>query len=233
MKKIVALLCLALLLVSFAGEAFVPCAYAQEELDVSAEAAAMSEAPEAACIVLQPEHPGDQEKSCDVAVVDYSNTTDGYVMACYTGETSKRLKLRVQGPKTTYTYNLPIQNWTTFPLSDGDGSYQVSIYRNTSGNKYATVMSAKFKVSLSDEFAPFLRPNQYVDYSASPETMTMGAQLCTGIEKPLEKVAAVYDYVVSNFSYDYDKAATVKSGYLPVLILCLQKRRASASIMQR
>ena len=33
--------------------------------------------------------------------------------------------------------------------------------------------------------------------------------------KELDKVAAVYDYVVNNFSYDYDKAKTVKSGYVP------------------
>lgn len=25
----------------------------------------------------------------------------------------------------------------------------------------------------------------------------------------------VYNYVISNFTYDYDKAATVQSGYLP------------------
>ncbi|MBQ3574114.1 MAG: transglutaminase domain-containing protein [Clostridia bacterium] len=209
-----------MLLVVFTFQAF-----AEGELDVSLEAEAFTEAPDAATIVLEPTHPGTQQDKCDVAEVDFSNTTDGYVMACYTGETSKRLKLRVAGPKTTYTYNLKVQEWTTFPLSDGNGSYQVTIYKNASGNKYATVMSTKFKVDLADEFAPFLRPNQYVDYSVSSETVDMGAQICEGIDLPLEKVAAVYDYVVSNFSYDYDKAATVKSGYLPVLDTVLAEKK--------
>ena len=55
--------------------------------------------------------------------------------------------------------------WETFPLSDGNGSYQVIVYENISGSKYSTVLSASFTASMTDEFAPFLRPNQYVDLS--------------------------------------------------------------------
>jgi len=216
MKRIVTILCVVLMSI-FCIQTFAEGMAVSESIDASLEAAAFTEAPDAASIVLAPEHPGEQQEKCDAAVIDFSNTEKGYVMACYTAETSKRLKLRVIGPKTTYTYNLTVGEWDTFPLSDGNGSYQVTIYKNASGNKYATVMSAKFKVELEDEFAPFLRPNQYVDYSVSSETVDMGVEICQGIEPPLEKVAAVYDYVVSNFSYDYDKAATVKSGYLPVL----------------
>lgn len=219
MKKIAAIIC-AIVLIGLSIQAF-----AEENIDASLEAQAFFEAPDAAAIVLEPTHPGTLQEKCEVAEVDFSNTADGYVMACYTGETSKRLKLRVAGPKTTYTYNLNVQEWTTFPLSDGNGSYKVTIYKNAGGNKYATVMSTKFKVELTDEFAPFLRPNQYVDYSVSSETVDMGAKICEGIPQPLEKVAAVYDYVVSNFSYDYDKAATVKSGYLPVLDSVLAEKK--------
>jgi hypothetical protein len=45
----------------------------------------------------------------------------------------------------------------------------------------------------------------------------MGAQLCDGLDSSLEKVVAVYDYVVQTRSYDDEKAATVQSGYLPDL----------------
>ena len=63
------------------------------------------------------------------AVIDYSNTKDGYVMVQYTAQTSKRLKAQVKGPTTTYTYNLKQGQWTVFPLSDGNGSYQVSVFK--------------------------------------------------------------------------------------------------------
>ena len=103
------------------------------------------------------------------------------------------------------------------PLSDGDGRYQAGIYRNVRGSEYAMVMLAEFEATLKDEFAPFLRPNQYVNYLSSPNTVQQGAELCAQLEHPLEKVAAVYDYVVQNVTYDEEKAATVQSGYLPNL----------------
>ena len=185
---------------------------------VESEAAALVEAPPpAVSVVLEAEPSGEKEERCADAVIDYSHTADGYIMARYLGQTDKRLKFRVFGPTTTYTYNLPVDQWTVFPLSDGNGSYQCALYINTHDSKYAAVMSAQFEVALEDEFAPFLRPNQYVDYSCAPNTVAKGAELCAGLEHPLEKVAAVYDFVVGTLSYDYDRAATVKSGYLPVL----------------
>lgn len=39
------------------------------------------------------------------AVIDYSNTADGYVTAKYTG-TAGKVKAQVAGPGATYTYNL-------------------------------------------------------------------------------------------------------------------------------
>ena len=151
------------------------------------------------------------------AVVDYTYTQDGYITVCYTGQTEQRLKFRLTGPTTTYTYNLPLNQWSVFPLSDGNGSYQASVYINTAGSKYALVMTGEFEVELSDEFAPFLRPNQYVDYADAVNTVKKSAELCGGLKDPLEKVAAVYDFTVGTLSYDYERAATVKSGYLPVL----------------
>ena len=193
---------------------------------VESEAAALVEAPPPPVgVVLEAFPSGEKEERSADAVIDYSHTEDGYIMARYTTQTDKRLKLRVIGPTTVYTYNLPVDQWTVFPLSDGNGSYQAAIYINTYDSKYAAVMVAQFEVALADEFAPFLRPNQYVDYSGAENTVAKGAQLCAGLEHPLEKVAAVYDFVVSMLEYDYDRAATVKSGYLPVLDHVLSEKK--------
>ena len=162
-------------------------------------------------------------KSASAASIDYSNTADGYVMAQYSGATSNQLKVQVKGPATTYTYNIIPGNWTTFPLSDGNGSYQVTIYENVTDNKYAAVVSASFSVTLADEFAPFLRPNQYVDYSAAGHTVAKAAELTNG-KDTLGSVQAVYDFVITNLTYDKQLAATVQSGYLPVLDTVLEKK---------
>jgi len=185
--------------------------------DIENEAVALSEVPAAPSAMLLAEPSGKLVKKSDSAVIDYSNTGDGYVMVQYTAQTSKRLKVQVKGPSTTYTYNLTPGKWETFPLSDGNGSYQISLFENVSGSKYALVQSISQSVTLADEFAPFLRPNQYVDYSAASTAVAKAEELTKNTENAMQKVAAVYDFVVGNLTYDREKAATVQSGYLPVL----------------
>lgn len=158
-----------------------------------------------------------KEKRSDKAVIDYTNTADGYVKAQFTAQTTKSLKAQVKGPKTTYTYNMTAGETEIFPLSDGNGSYQVALYEGVGGNKYALVSSVSFDVVLKDEFGPFLNPNQYVEYNKAPNTIAKAAELTAGVTDPLKKVEKVYDYVVQNLTYDKQKAATVTSGYLPVL----------------
>ena len=50
--------------------------------------------------------------------------------------------------------------------------------------------------------------------------------MCSPAKKDLlEKVAAIYNYVVRTLSYDYDKAATVQSAYLPNLDAVLRAKK--------
>ena len=185
---------------------------------VEAEAAALAEAvPPSTGIVLEPEAPGTREVRCDTSVVDHSHAEEGYIMASYFAETDKRLKVLLKGPTTTYQYDLPQGEWAVLPLSDGDGCYQAAVCRNVTGSEYAVVMVAELDVTLDDESAPFLRPNPYVNYVAASNTVARGAELCADLSHPLEKVAAVHEYVVQNIRYDEEKAATVQSGYLPDL----------------
>ncbi len=175
--------------------------------------------------ILMPEASGVAVEKNDKAEIDYSNITDGYVMARFTAATEKRLKVQVAGPTTTYNYDLPAGNWVTYPLSDGNGSYKVMVLENTTGSKYAVVASVSFQVTLKDEFAPFLRPNQYVDYAAAPNTVAKAAELTQGVTDPLAKVEKVYSFVVKSLTYDKEKAQTVKSGYLPVLDTVLAEKK--------
>ena len=196
-----------------------------EEVELLDEAVALSDAPAAVPAGLRTEASGKLVKENTSARIDYSNTADGYVMVKYTESTSQRIKVQVKGPTTTYTYNLTVGEWEVFPLSDGSGDYQIVVYRNVTGSKYAAVLSLSTRVALSDEFAPFLRANQYVDYEAAPNAMAVAAELTASLTNPLKKVEAVYDYVVKGLSYDKELASTVQSGYLPVLDEVLEKKK--------
>ena len=187
-----------------------------ENVDTSKEAEALEASPPAVPMSVTVSAPGTAVEQNDSAIIDYSNAAYGYVMVKFTAPTSPRLKVQVVN-STTYTYNLKPERWEAFPLSDGSGSYQITIYQNVVDSKYAAVLSASVYASLNNEFEPFLHSNQYVNYDAAPNAVSMAAYLTGGISDTLGKVEAVYDYVVQNISYDTALASSVTSGYLPVL----------------
>lgn len=167
--------------------------------------------------ILEPVASGITVLSNEKVIIDASNAKDGYIMAAYKQPTDKKLKLRITGPdKTMYTYNLNQEGrYETYPLSGGEGKYTIAVYENIDGSKYATAFSTTMTVMLTDEYAPYLRANQYVNYTAESAVVKKAAELVTDKETDLEKIAAIYHYTVNTLTYDKEKAKTVKSGYLP------------------
>lgn len=169
---------------------------------------------------------GQKTKDTDQCVIDYSNTSDGYIMVKYKEKTSKTIKAQVEGPTgNTYTYTLRDESYEVLPLTEGNGSYKATVYLNVSGNSYAVVMSETFSVSLTNQFEPYIRPNQYVNYNASTKVVKKSATLTKKCKTDLAKVKKVYKYVINNYKYDKKKAATVETGYLPNLDSIYKKKK--------
>lgn len=200
-----------------------------KELQLEDEMVPLANGPAAVTDLLMPEASGKAVKSGGGAEIDYSNVQDGYVMVRFAASNSKKLKVQVAGPTTTYTYDLPTGDWVTYCLSDGNGSYKVTALQNTTGKKYSILTSVSVNVQLDDEFAPFLRPNQYVDYQDAGDTIAKAEELAGSESDPLKKVEKVYEYVVKNLTYDKSKATAVAkgqmSGYLPVLDSVLAEKK--------
>lgn len=151
------------------------------------------------------------------ASVDASNLTEGYLKIRYTG--GKKVRIKVQITKSggvTYTYDLNNKGTEeTFPLTEGDGEYSVKVFENVSGTRYAQAYATQVTMALRSGFLPFLYPSQYVNYTEKSQTVIQGKTVTQGLSDDLDKVAAIYAYVVDTISYDYQLAATVESGYLP------------------
>jgi hypothetical protein len=112
------------------------------EQDILAEEPALPD-------ILQPEAPGTAAEENDKAVIDYSNVADGYVMVQYKTATDKKLKAQVKGPTTTYTYTIQPEQWVTFPMSDGNGDYKITVFENVEGKQYATVLYRQRQIHLA------------------------------------------------------------------------------------
>lgn len=167
----------------------------------------------------------EEDENC---VIDYSNSSDGYVMVMYKKNTSKTLKCQVVADNSTdrkYTYTLKAGKYQVIPLTEGDTTYKITVFENVSGNSYAIVKSVSIDVELSDQFAPYIRPNQYVDYNKNTKCVKKAATLTKKSKTDLAKVKKVYNYVVKNFKYDKKLAQTVQAGYLPNLNKVFSKKK--------
>lgn len=146
--------------------------------------------------------------------IDVSNIDQGYLMVRYSGSKKTKLQITRKG-STTYTYNLKQGSYEAFPLSDGSGSYSINVFENVSGNQYSLACGETIKAELKNSTLPFLYANQYVNFNENSTTVATGAKVAAGAQNQLEVVDKVYHYVIGNLSYDYEKAKTVTSGYLP------------------
>jgi transglutaminase-like putative cysteine protease len=140
-------------------------------------------------------------------------------MIKYLGGGGAGIKVLITGQsKVQYTYNLKSDgSWEVFPLSDGNGTYSIGVYRNVSGNQFSTEFTTSITVTLKDQYAPFLVSNQYVNYNANTLAVKKAAELVSASDTNLQKVEKIYKHVISNFTYDKALAASVQSGYLPDL----------------
>ena len=164
---------------------------------------------------LMPEAPGEVVLANDVVSIDASRTCDGYFTLTYSGNADK-VQVQITYPDgTMYPYPLNLGAPRVFPLTGGDGSYKIDVLEHVSDNMYSLGFSDSVQVSLTDEFRPFLFPNQYVEYTASSPTTAKGKELSDKSADDLGYVANVYNFVVDNVTYDDELAANIGTNYIP------------------
>ena len=177
--------------------------------------------------VLNPTAPGTRVSENSNASIDYSNTRDGYITIRFLRNTTRRIMVRIEGPSgVEFVYFLRTDGkFEVFPLSDGNGKYIVRVFENIEDNRYSLAHSATITVTLADEFAPFLRPNQFVNFNKDSKAVAKAAELVEGHENALDKTKAIFEFVIKNIKYDYELARTVQAGYVPDIDRVLEKRK--------
>jgi len=149
-------------------------------------------------------------------LIDTSGTSQGYV--CAQAYSASRLKFQVKSGDQTYNYDLPNDGTPrAFPVNMGDGDYAFRIMQNTEGSNYVELDSTYEYVSLESEFAPFLIPNMFCDYTESSECVKQAAELTKNATNQAEAVGIICEYIAGSISYDKPKAEQLaqSTGYVP------------------
>ena len=166
---------------------------------------------------MWPQQPGILVYQASGFVLDYSNAEFGY-LSLKAPASAVVTKAQVIKDEIIYTYTLQADQYVIVPLQSGDGQYQIKFLRQQEGNIFAVSGSVRIDVRLIDDFTTFLYPNQIVDYNKETKAILRSFKLTEGLETDLERVHAIYSFIIENIEYDYDKAIEAQTRFiLPII----------------
>lgn len=168
--------------------------------------------------IITPTADGVKVYSNDDALIDASNSSQGYLMIKLKKAMSGSYRILVNADDINVRYTFQLNNsgnYEVIPITEGSGSYTVSVLKVTSAGKGTVMFKQALSVSVSDSFLPFLTPNQFCMYNSGSSCVALSSTLCGGNKDTIAKTAAIYDYVINNISY-VSTAENGANGYIPV-----------------
>ena len=168
--------------------------------------------------IITPTADGNKVYSNDDALIDASNSSQGYLMIKLKKAMSGSYRILVNADSINVRYTFQLNNsgnYEVIPITEGNGSYTVSVLKVTSAGKGTVMFKQTLNISVSDSFLPFLTPNQFCMYNSGSSCVALSSKLCGGNKDTIEKTAAIYDYVINNISY-VSTAENAANGYIPV-----------------
>lgn len=168
--------------------------------------------------IITPTADGVKVYSNGDALIDASNSSQGYLMIKLKKAMNGSYRILVNADDINVRYTFQLNNsgnYEVIPITEGSGSYTVSVLKVTSAGKGTVMFKQALNVSVSDSFLPFLTPNQFCMYNSGSSCVALSSTLCGGNKDTIAKTAAIYDYVINNISY-VSTAENGANGYIPV-----------------
>ena len=172
--------------------------------------------------------------------VDFTYSYSGVVKVLNNPGVTTKMKLIIEKGENKYIYNISNNaNYVSFPLQLGSGKYVVKLYENTTGTKYKTVYSESSDVTIYNSNSAYLASTQQVNWNENNDAIALAKKLLNDAlwvkivttrnnhakltEK--EKIDILYNYVVKNMDYDYNKIETLSYDYVPDIDVVLKAKK--------
>lgn len=117
-------------------------------------------------------------------------------------------------------YDHIIKGNVTIPLQLGNGDYTIQLLENAGGTSYKQLSKETITLDMVNLNDVYLQSIQKINWNNDMEAIKKAKSLTKNLKTDKEKVEAIYKYIITNISYDYDKAkklSTVKTGYNPII----------------
>ncbi|QOX63381.1 transglutaminase domain-containing protein [Anoxybacterium hadale] len=155
---------------------------------------------------------------------DSKDLGSGVVHITYDG--GGKTKVIIQKDDKKYTYDInSVGKTESFPLQLGNGKYKVSLYKNTSGNSYKLIAAEDFNVKISNPESVYLTSTQNIDWNIDSKAVKKAVELTKDIDGVEKKAKVLWDFMVNNNAYDYDKLSKLPSGYVPIIDQTLAEKK--------
>ena len=148
------------------------------------------------------------------STIDTSTVSEGYVRVAFTS--NRKLLVQTVFGNTTQNFNMTNDGkFTNIPLNLGEGVYKIRILRQIEGSKYAIEKSVSVTYQTDTSNGIYLLSIPTIQFDSSMAAIKKAAALVSTKTTDIDKVTAIYNYIVKNISYDYDKLDNLPNGYVP------------------
>jgi len=147
--------------------------------------------------------------------IDRSSLDKGLISVQFASGNHAKTIVRISKGNDKYDYNLA--NGAHYPLQKGNGTYNVLVAQLISDNKYKVVSQENVELKMDNENAVFLQSIPLVDWNNDTKAVAEARKLTNAATTDMEKVQAIYTYITQTIKYDYEKARTVQTDYIPNL----------------
>lgn len=138
--------------------------------------------------------------------LDIRNVSKGVFSVSTSDESGKAYKVMVEKDSDRLVYNLePNGTEQVYPLQLGDGNYRISILVNKTGNQYAVAATKNIKVKLDNQNIVYLNSIKLVNFNDDMEVVKKAKEITKNLKTDNEKIDAIYQYVINQYTYDYNK----------------------------
>lgn len=156
----------------------------------------------------------------------YEDNENGIITISYNNTENVKMKISVSKDAEYYYYDLKDgENEIDIPLNMGNGTYKIRICKNLTGSKYSIIESTSIELDLTDEDEVFLHSNVIVQFASSDSVIEKAEALTKDCNTDTEKITKVYDFIVENFTYDYDKLDSLQTGYVPDIKIVYKNKK--------
>lgn len=146
------------------------------------------------------------------------NLSKGIIGVKYESTQNVRTKVLIQFGEQRYQYNVRSSDkFVFFPLQLGNGEYKVSVFEHVEGTKFTSISSQNVNVRMDDTSKVFLNSIQLINWDNRMNTVTLAKELTKNKTTEKEKIEVLYQYMVQQFRYDFDKLANLQYDYVPVI----------------